>query len=274
MIVPLYLKNPEDGIATFDKIEIFYSNDSYASVYLTADIDITTRSLYGPGYTLKLDTNGNNYSYKARFKNSISGLVSGFTDIIATGESYSITEVRRLMDDEVSASYLFTTADLQKAEQRAVNRLFPRILRDIKDTSLTIVVDQLDYDLPVGIFRITRIDKGTKAADNLAEISTFEILVGKTLRLSETDVTEALPLTIYAKGKYRNSGEVPEMLQPVLIYEMLAECYETLANTRGVKFQAFQAQQKDTDVRPEVFKQLAQDARNTSKQILSDIDKG
>ncbi len=275
MNVPLYIQNPKDGIGTYNVIDIFYSGDSYASALVTVNIDLTTRSQYSPGYTKTVHTSGNNYSYKARYRSTTSGQTSGFSDITAEGQSFAILEARRILDDAAGASELFSEEDLLAAEQRAVDKLFPRILADDKDTSLTITEDVIDYDLPVGVFRLTKIEKGTKAADNLQELDNFEILTGKTLRLAEGDVGEALGLTLYFKRPFRNSGEVPMVLQTFLVYEILAECYESLANQRGVKFKAFQALQRDGDVRPETFKQLAADARAVAeREILARVERG
>ncbi len=274
MLVPLYIQNPPDGEATFDQTEVFYSGDAYGAALATVDIDLTTRSKFGPGYTKHLHTTGSNYSYKVRFKNSGTGAVSGFSSIVPTGESYSIQETRRLLDDEVSASELFTDEDMQRAESRAVNRLFPRVLFEDKDTSLTISTTLIDYNLPVGFYQPVRVEKGTFAADNLAEIENYEILGGITLRLQESDIDEPLPITIRYTRAYRNVGEVPMVLQPFIIYEMLAECYETIANQRGVKFKSFQALQRENDITPERLKQLAANARQIAEEALSRVERG
>lgn len=274
MNVPLYIENPPDGTATYNVFDVYYSGDAYASILITVSIDLSTRSQYSPGYTLTVHTSGNNYTYKVRARNTTNSQVSGFSILSPEDSSYAIREAQRLLDDEVSASALFTEEDLVEAERRAVGRLFPRILADVSDDSLATVESQIDYGLPVGVFRITRIDKGTQATDDLTELDNFEIINGKTLRLSDGDVGDVAPLTIYFKRKFRDAGEVPMVLQNFLVYEILAECYETLANTRGVKFQAFQALQRDTDVRPETFKQLAAQARQTAEEFLARVERG
>ncbi len=275
MNAPVYITNPEDGIATYDTIDILRSVDSYASVYANEDIDLTTRNQFGPGYTQYMDLSGNSsYSYKTRFKNSVSGAVSELSDILLTGSSYAISEARRIIRDADSASYVFTDAEVKAAEKRAVGSLFPRLLVGDKDESKTIVVDTLDYDLPVNCFRIKQVFKGTVADGTWEELENYENIDGKTLRLDEGDVGEALKLTIYFNRPLRNSGEVPLRLQPIVIYEILGELYEMLANDRGIKFKAFQALQRDSDIRPETLKQMAQDARATAERLKSTIERG
>lgn len=275
MNVPIYVENPKDGTSTYNVIDVFYSGDSYAAALVTVSIDLTTRNVYSPGYTRTVYTSGNNYSYKARFRNTSNGQTSGFSPIIPEGSSYAIEETRRLLDDEVAASEIFTDTDLAAAEVRAVGRLFPRVLKDdVDDDSLDIIENQIDYGLPVGVFRITKLEIGSQANNDLQELDNFEIIDGKTLRLQDGDVGTVLDITIHFKRAFRNSGEVPMVLQGFLVYEMLAECYETLANTRGVKFKAFQALARDTDVRPETFKQLAVNARATAEEILARVERG
>lgn len=275
MNVPIYLENPKDGIGTYNVIDVFYSGDAYAAALVTVSIDLTTRSQYSPGYTKTVHTAGNDYIYKARYRSTVTGQTSGFSTLTPEGYSYAIKEARRLLDDEVPSTELFTEEDMRQAEKRAVDRLFPRILTDVKDSSsLDIIESQIDYDLPVGVFRLTKVEKGSQATDDLEELDNFEILTGNILRLQEGDVGEVADLTLYFKRAYRNSGEVPMVLQSFLIYEILAECYETLANTRGIKFKAFQTLQRDTDVRPETFKQLAISARQTAEEALARVERG
>lgn len=276
MNVTLYFANPKDGTDTYDQIEIARSDDSYASVLATVDIDITSRSQYGTGFTNYADADGDSsYSYKARFKNSSTGAYSGYCDPIAVGESYVSQAVRDQLRDTDSTDYIFSVDELAGMERRAVENLFPNLLRDAQDTSLSIVEDQIDYEAPVGCFRINQVFRGAIADDDWEEIDDFEFLMGRYLRLPEGEVTDSGDvLTIYYKTPYKNAGECPPALANVLVYEVLAECYEILSNDRGVKFKAFAAQQRDSDVRPETLQALADKFRSLALSKRKDIERG
>lgn len=275
--IPIYVENPKDGENTFDKILLYRSDDSYAAIKYTLDIDLTTRNQFSPGYTLYADPSGETtYSYKAQYKNSTSGLLSPLTDAFAYGDSYIIVEARGILRDTDSANYVFSNTELQDMEARAVEELFPGIVKAVVDTSKTIQEDVIDYEMPVGAFRIRQVHKGALADDDWKEIDDFEFLRGRYLRLQESEVAESGDtLTIEYNRKYRDVGEVPAVIaRGVILNQILAECYEILANDRGVKFKAYASQQRNSDVRPETLQALADKYRNIADRRRDAIEKG
>lgn len=273
MDTPLYIGNPQDGTDTYTKMRIYYSDDSYVAVQSTIDIDITTRTRLSAGYTLTVDTAGStSRSYKVDFYNPTTGQYSSKSDAISTGSSAVIGAVQILLDD--TGASVFDVSELRVFEKDAVQALAPRLLKPFIDTSLDIEEDTIDYELPTGTYQIDRLYKGAVADNTWEEVTDFEIVADRILRLPDNQVNEVLDLTIYGKRRYRNSGEVEPVIQSVLIYEVLASCYERLANERGVKFKAYQALRKDTDMRPEQFKNLAEGARRTAEIKRSEIERG
>jgi len=269
---PLYFANPDDGTDTYAYIEIHHSTDSYASVLALVDINITTRSEFSSGYTEYVDISGDSAkSYKARFKDLL-GNWSEYSDVYLTGTSYAMVQVRNTLRD--AAKTVFSDLELRDKENVSVKSLFPSILKGETDTSLTITTQIIDYSLPVGVFRIKQVFRGSVADSTWAEIDNFDFVNGQILRLQTSDVGTAYPLTIYYSRAFRNAGEVPLLLQPILINDMLAQCYEQLATDRGIKFQAYAAQTRDSDVRPETLSALATRYRDLAKTLRDRAERG
>lgn len=270
----IYVYNPKDGTDTWATFKLYSSADSYASVVATGAIDLTTRNQFSPGYTTLLDLNGeSDTSYKVKLFTADGNTSSEFSDVYLAGESDIMLAFRKQLRD--TDKTVFTDTELKDMQQRAVDNLFPSILKEEVDTSNTIVAKQIDYDLPVGCFRITQVYKGALADNDWEELDEFDMINGNTLRLPENDVsTGGDVLTIYYKSAYRNIGEVPASIATIVLYEMYAEAYELLSNDRGVKFKAYATQTRDTDVRPELFQDLSNRFRSLALARKQAIERG
>lgn len=272
----IYIENPKDGTDTYDNIEIRRDSDSYAAQYALPAIDLTTRTLFGPGYTKYVDTAGTStMKYKVRYYAADVGY-SDYSDIITAGNSGVIDLVRTQLKDTDSAAYIFADTELQDMEMRSVNSLFPQLVLEAQDTTNTLAQDQIDYPLPVGAFRILEVHKGALADNDWEEIDDYSTVSnGTKLRIPEDDVGSGGDvLTINYTRPYRHIGEVPTVLHDIVMNSMLAECYEILSNDRGVKFKAFAAQSRDSDVRPETLQELANKFRTLADNRKREIERG
>lgn len=272
----LYIENPSDGTGTYSHIEVRRDTDSYAAQYALPAIDLTTRTLYGPGYTSYVDTAGTSSTkYKVRYYSVAVGY-SDYSAEITAGNSGIIAMARTQLKDTDSTAYIFSDSELQEMESRSVDGLFPQLVIEDRDATQTLTEDQIDYALPVGAFRILRLYKGALADNDWEEIDDYDMVSnGINVRLSEDVVGSGEDvLTIDYTRPYRHIGEVPTILHGIILNSMLAECFEILANDRGVKFKAFAAQTRDSDVRPETLQELANKFRALAEARKREIERG
>lgn len=234
----LDIRNPRDGIATYDQIEIKGSanSDMSSSSTVTSSLSIDTSKAtdLSTGYTQITDGTGYAY-YQFRYKNSISGATSNWSPIFAADTSILHARFRRKMKDTNSQKYFFSDADISDFLQNAIYKLFPHTYNECIDETLTPATNTFKYSFPTGIARVNDIEY-IDAQGNVAGKPTGWSIRAKQIifdRVPQTGYT----FRLYADKMFQKLAEVPEYLDDLILDLMRLQAYENFEADRTSYYQ-------------------------------------
>jgi len=127
-MLQLYLRNPSDGVISYDQIKV-YRSDSKTGTYAliaTVDIDETTIADNSPGYTIYDDSTGSSSKYyKVSYYNSGSATESDLSDVFQGETTELDAKIRRRMKDTNENTYFFSNDDIAQARDISIKSLYP-----------------------------------------------------------------------------------------------------------------------------------------------------
>lgn len=234
MAIILEARNPDDGIATYDKVE-FHRSDTLAGSYTlqtTQTIDVSTISDLSPGFTAWIDSTGSSSKYyKIRWKNNGSGAVSSFSDIFQGETTVLDSRFRKMMRDTNSNNYFFSNDDVSEFRKDAIYSLWPSTWQETTDTSLTSNDQTEIYTLPSGVTRLNSIDLVDTDGNTVGSPTGYSIRSNKIIFPSAP--TNGYTMRLWVEKMFVKSAEVPEVFDAYLLDYMMLRAYKELEADRA-----------------------------------------
>jgi hypothetical protein len=230
----LDIRNPRDLTTTYDQIEIRGSanSDMSSPTTLTSSLSINTATAsdLSTGYTTYLDGTGYAY-YQFRYKHSVSGATSDWSEIFAVDTTVMHTRFRRKMRDTNSQNYFFSNEDITNYLTGAITRLYPHTYNEVIDETLIPTANTYKYTFPIGIQRVNDLEY-IDAQGNVAGRPN-----GWSIRAKQI-IFDAPPSTgyifrIYADKMFQKLAEIPEFLDDLILDLMRLQAYEDLEANRS-----------------------------------------
>lgn len=217
-MLQLYLRNPNDGITSYDQIKVYRSaaKTGTYTILATVDIDQTTIADNSPGYTLYNDAGGSDsYWYKASYYNSSSLVETDMSDAFQGETTELDTKIRRRVKDSNANKYFFSNDEIAQARDIAIKSLYPATWIDttydvtITDSNKTLIT------LPSYVARVDGIRVYDSGSNPVGNYISFYKVGNKLYPLSEfpTGYTFRIIIT----KAYKVPAEVPEELDNYLL---------------------------------------------------------
>ena len=236
MAIIVEVRNPKDLETTYDQIEIergtLASGADMANV-TTIAIDETTATDLSPGFTSYLDANGTDgtHYYRFRYKQSVGGAVSSYSDIFLAGTTVMHTKFRRRMRDTNSANYFFTTDDITGFLSNSINKLYPATYNEVIDESLTTLANTEKYSYPLGVFRINEIEMLNSDGGSMGNLRNYKKRAKQIIFDSAPAVGYILRL--YADKQFQKLSEIPSLFDDLILDLMQLEAMQTFEMDRS-----------------------------------------
>lgn len=214
----LRIRNPIDGVDSFDKIKI-YSSTSKGGTYAllaTVDISLSNAALGYAGYTSYQDNAGSeNTWYKFTYFNSGTSSETSKSEAFHGGNDQLDTMIRIRVKDTNENKYNFTDDEISQAKALAIESLYPATWID---TSYDITITDLNKKeivLPVYISRPDKLLVYDANGDYMGEYTRY-YRTGRSIRsFDEFPVGDTIKI-VYTK-RYQYHAECPEYLDSYLL---------------------------------------------------------
>lgn len=218
-MIILYIRNPDDGIATYNKVQV-YKSASQNGVYdllTTVDIDASTIADNVVGYTKVTDSVGTTSSwYKVRYFNSVSSAVSDYSVEFRGGTTELDSLIRMRMKDTNQNNYFFTDEEIENARKAAIRSLYPATW---VDTTYSVTITEENkklITLPQYVARVDTIKVYDSNGDMVAANYLGFYKVGNKLYPND-EFPVGYTFQIVITKPYKQVAEVPEEFFPYLI---------------------------------------------------------
>ena len=237
MSVELNVRNPEDLISSFTKLEIQRGTANDATTMLliaTIDIDSLTSTDLSSGFTTYVDPTGDLdlHWYRFRFKNPTTSTYSSFSEIFKAGGTILHNRFRRLMRDINPNDYFFTQDDLDFYLEQAVARLWPITwMETYSDTAFVPDGNTEIFNFPVGVTRVNSLQHVNSSGQTLGNYTGWSVR-GKTL-IFDTAPSSGVILRAWFEKMFTDLAEVPEIWDSHLLNLMRIQAYETMEADRS-----------------------------------------
>lgn len=243
----LYIRNPEDGITTYDQIKV-YRSDSKNGTYLvinTINIDSSTIDENNSGYTKVTDNTGtSDHWYKVSYYNSVSLVESDLSTEFQGGTTELDTKIRVRMKDTNVNKYFFTQDELTQARDNAIKSLFPHTWIDtVYEVAIT-ESNKKTITLPQYVSRMDKIKVYDSSGDLIANNFLGFYKVGNKLYANDEFPVGDTFRFIITKA-YKIPAECPEEFDPYLIDVAQIELLKILEMDRARYYKY------TTSIRPE-----------------------
>lgn len=245
-MLQLYLRNPSDGVISYDQIKV-YRSDSKTGTYVlitTVNIDQTTIADNSPGYTIYDDSTGSSSKYyKVSYYNSGSATESDLSDSFQGETTELDAKIRRRMKDTNENKYFFDNDDIAQARDIAIKSLYPATWIDTTYDVLVTDSNKLLITLPSYIARMDDIRVYDATGRFVGGYNSFYKVGNKLYPLTEfpTGYTFRFIIT----KPYKVPAEVPEELDNYLIDVAELDLLKTLEVDRSRYYKY------TTSIRPE-----------------------
>ena len=255
-MISLSIRNPDDGISSYDSINIYSAssqNGTYTKIKNIA-IDLSGATEFSSGFTSYTDNSGTTSTwYEFSYYNTAGAVETNLSIAIQGGTGYLDSRIRdELQDNDSTApNYPFwTNTQVANARQDAVNALYPHYFKDWVDKSLTTSINSWEYTLPPGLFNVSKIEIWDQTAtpyDLIDTIVDFDIIENKIRLQLQTQVALASGYTMYifADKRITDAADCPSYMDEMLISKACAILLRQLLWDRE-KYQRY-----TTIIRPE-----------------------
>lgn len=217
-MLQLYLRNPSDGVISYDQIKV-YRSDSINGIYAliaTVNIDQTTIADNSPGYTLYIDSTGaSTHWYKVSYYNSSSTTESDQSDSFQGDTTELDAKIRRRMKDTNVNKYFFTNDDIAQARDIAIKSLYPATWIDTTYDVIITAANKNLISLPSYIARMDDIRVYTADGKFSGGYNSFYKVGNKIYPLNEFPVGSTFRFII--TKPYKVPAEIPEELDNYLL---------------------------------------------------------
>jgi hypothetical protein len=245
-MLQLYLRNPDDGIVSYNQIRV-YRSDSKTGTYVlitTVDVDQTTITDNSPGYSVYKDPTGTSSNwYKVSYYNSSSSTESDTSDAFQGETTELDAKIRRRVKDENENKYFFDNDEIAQARDIAIKSLYPATWID---TEYDVVITDLNkklISLPSYVARVDEILVYDATANFIGSYNAFYQVGNKIRPLNEFPVGFTFRFTIVKP--YKVPAEVPEELDNYLLDVAQIELLKSMEMDRARYYKY------TTSIRPE-----------------------
>jgi hypothetical protein len=217
-MITRYVRNPNDGVASFDKIKLYKSSSKGGSYTLlsTTDIDQTTAEDNFYGATKIVDSVGTSASwYKWTYFNSLSTLESNYSEEMQAEITEFDMKLRRRMKDDNNNNYFFQDGEIIDARETAMKTLYPATWIDTSYDVLITDSNKKVISLPSYIKRPDRIKVYTSGGNFTGDYVAFYKVGNKAYALGEFPV--GYTFRIIVTKPYKNIYETPDEFEPYLL---------------------------------------------------------
>ena len=239
----LEVRNPLDLTTTYNQIEIQRGTTSscsdMANISTSTTIDTSTANDLSTGFTSYTDSGGDTASYyRFRYKASVSGAVSAYSDIFQAGTTVMHTRFRRRMRDTNSANYFFTDADIDTMLGNSIKKLFPHTFNEVIDESLSTNGTTMKFSFPVGVNRVNDIEF-LNSSGEVVQLSRNWKLRARQIIFDEAP-TSGYTFRLYCDKMFKKLAEVPDIFDDLILDLMCLEAYQTMEADR-TKYYRYQS---------------------------------
>ena len=267
------IRNPMDLITTYNQIEIqrgaVADGSDMANISINTPIDSSTANDLSTGFTAYIDSGGDSASYyRFRYKASVSGAVSSYSDIFQAGTTVMHARFRRRMRDTNSANYFFTNDDLSTILGNAIRKLFPHTFNEVIDESLSTDGVTMKFSFPSGVNRVNDIE----FLDSNGEV----VQVSRNWKLRARQIifdyapSDGYTLRLYCDKMFKKLAEVPDLFDDLLLDLMVLEAYQTMEADRS-KYYRYQAVARPEGGNLPSMKGVIERLEVTTKQRLNSL---
>lgn len=278
-VVKLFADNPKDGTTSFDKVRWYEANDSSGTgVTLIATSDINTANInpIDPGFTSYVYSSGSTSKYYASsWYNSSNTTETDKSAYVQGGQDRWDTMFAEEMQDTAAA--VWSSTDRARFKTKALEALFPDFFYDTINTDLTVDNDtapSLQYTLPFGIFSVAEVGVG-KPNDTvnqpfrIVHPNNWRVEQNKLVFGSLSGLTDDYDIRLVCSKKYLEVGEVPQRLDPLVMYHLRMSAYIKMADDYP-RFLTWARLQKGTKVS---FENLRVHAREFERMFNAEKDR-
>lgn len=218
-MIILYLRNPDDGVSTYDQVKVYRSssqNGTYALLN-TMSIDQTTIADGVPGYTQVTDADGtvDNW-YKFLYYNSVSTLTSNYSESFQGGTTELDAKIRRRMKDTNVNKYYFDNDEIGDARDLAIQSLYPHTWIDTTHDVVISDSNKTGITLPQYIARVDTIKIYDSESNLIGNNYLGFYKVGNKL-YPQTEFPTGYTFRIIYTKAYTQPAECPEHFTPYLL---------------------------------------------------------
>ncbi len=238
MSVIVEVRNPEDLIDTYDQIEIQRNTSNSATGMADIKTDLEISSTYasdlGTGYTPYTDADGvvGTHWYRWRYKNSVSGAVSNYSDIFPAGGSILQSRFRRKMRDTNSNDYFFKADEIEDFEEDSVKDLWPITWFEIYLDNMIVPDGSTEiFAFSTGVTRVNSIEIVSSDGQTQGEISGWKVR-GRYV-IFATAPSSGNTIRVWVEKKFTKPAEVPKGWDSLIINRMRLQAFETLEADRS-----------------------------------------
>lgn len=237
MSVRLDVRNPDDLTTSFNQVQIQRSTDNDATTMTdlaTVSIDTTTASDLSTGSTSYIDESGdiNLHWYRFRYKNSVSGALSSYSDIFKAGGTVLHARFRRMMRDVNSNNYFFSDDDIDFFLEQAIANLWPITwMETVSDEAFVADGETEIFNFPVGVTRVNSIDFIDSNGENLGSKINWRVR-GKMI-LFDSPPSTGTTLRAWIEKMFTKLAEVPSIWDSHLLNRMRLQAYEMMEGDRN-----------------------------------------
>lgn len=213
-----YVRNPNDGIDSYDKIRLYKSSGKGGTYTLlsTTSIDTTTATDSYNGYTKIIDSVGTTANwYKWTYYNSVTLVESNYSEEMNAEMTEFDMKLRRRLKDDNNNNYFFDDNEIADARDTAIKTLYPATWID---TTYDVVITDLNkkiITLPSYIARPDRIKVFNSSGDYCGDYLAFFKVGNKMYSLGEFPVGYTFRIII--TKPYKMVYETPDEFEPYLL---------------------------------------------------------
>jgi hypothetical protein len=245
-MLQLYLRNPDDGVISYDQIKVYRSDAKNGTFTLltTVTIDQTTIADNSPGYSLYKDTTGSSANwYKLSYYNSGSSTESDESDAFQGETTELDTKIRLRVKDSNENKYFFDNDEIAQARDIAIKSLYPATWIDSEYDVLITDLNKKLITLPSYVARVDEILVYDSGATFVGSYNAYYQVGNKIRPLNEFPTGFTFRFTIVKP--YKVPAEVPEELDNYLLDVAQIELLKILEMDRARYYKY------TTSIRPE-----------------------